>query len=191
MADVRATGTAVGDTMVWGAGTFVWYAMSDVVASRGLRGLLKTGIVAAAGAWVWVQVRREHDHGHDEAAVRDDDGGAGAGGSADASGSPDTTARIRALTSTVPVLDGERAGLRPEHLLGSLPWAPLALGAVVTAASIAGTVATERAIHRFGDRLGARGVAAPHTRIGVVAGLLTVAAGLVGDELERRTTQSP
>lgn len=194
MAEARPTGTAAGNAAVWGGGTFAWYAMSDVVPSRGLRAVLKTGIVAATGAWGWVQLQREHAHdheAHDDAAPLDGDAVLDSRDGTDTSGGPDTTARIRALTSTAPVLDGARVGLRPEDLLGSLPWSRVALAVALTAASIAGTVATERAIHRYGDRLGARGVTAPHTRIGLAAGLLAVASSLVADELERRATTSP
>lgn len=63
--------------------------------------------------------------------------------------------------------DGPRAG-RVAVALG--------VGGLVLAAGAAGILTGERALYRLGERLAARGVSHPHTRIGVAAGL--AAAGI-------------
>lgn len=43
------------------ASTFVWYAMPDVVRSRGARVLLKTVVAAAVGVWAGTIIREHGD----------------------------------------------------------------------------------------------------------------------------------
>lgn len=130
--DVR--GAAVADALVSGVVTFAWYAMPDVVASRGLRGLLKAGLLGGAVAY-----------GAARGFERSDDAGApGPGGG------------------------GPRDG-------GAVGAALVAVGAV--------TVATESALHRWGERLARRGVRAPHARVGLVAAVVAALAGAAGELL--------
>ena len=54
----------------------------------------------------------------------------------------------------------------------------LGAGALLVGAVLAGILAAEGAVYRYGLRLERRGVRLPHTRIGAVAGLATAAVSL-------------
>lgn len=167
----RTTGSgAAVEALVTGAVTVLWYAMPDVVRSRAVRASLKAGLLAAGGAYAWRQVRADVDE---------------AAGASDASPGPlsDELEQVRALTARPPVLDADVLGLDDAAPTARARWFPVvALGAV--AGVVGGTVAVERAIHRFGERLGQRGVTAPHTRIGAVAGAASVLLTLLSVRLE-------
>lgn len=161
------------DGVVTAGAVGVWYAMPDVVSSRPARGLLKLALLAGSAAHAVVAVRSARAAAADDGALADDDG---------------ALTRIRALTDRTPVLDATALGLEREAGGDGPRWpAPraLAVGTAVVAGSLAATVAVERGVHRFGEHLAARGVRAPHTRIGVVAALLTAAATVAGERMER------
>lgn len=157
-----------------GAATFVWYAMPDVVPSRAARGVVKTVLSGGLAAMSVAQVRRDKAEAAARTAISDD------GGALD---------RVRALTSTEPALDGSVIGrVNDPKPLCARPGL-LAVGAALVTVVVGGSLAAEWGIHRFGQRLGARGISWPHTRIGIVSGLaagaLAVGATALAEQAER------
>lgn len=65
-----------------------------------------------------------------------------------------------------------------ERLRNAKPGLVLCVGGVLLVAGVGLNIASERWIHRFGNRLASQGTLLPHTAIGLVAGSLTVLAGL-------------
>ncbi|MBX9244322.1 hypothetical protein ICW40_05810 [Actinotalea ferrariae] len=185
---------AVVEGVVSAAVVTLWYAMPDVVRSRRWRGVLKTGLLVAGGAYGAARGRAEDTAGRGRA-----EDTAGRGRAEDTAGrgaaeGVETSARerIEALTSTVPVLDAASAGLDAGPRRSRTR--TLALGAaaaVGVVATVAVTVAMERAIFRWGERRRARGVRAPHTTIGVVSGLVAGALGLASTWYERSLEGDP
>ncbi|WP_182112578.1 MULTISPECIES: hypothetical protein [unclassified Actinotalea] len=174
----RPSKGAVVEGVVAGTVAALWYALPDVVRSRGRRVVLKTALVAAGGAYGVALARRE----------RQEADGAADEATADTATTPEEAAlaRIRALTSTVPVLDAGAAGPPPPPDRTRV----LLIGAAVlagTVATVAGTVALERAIYRWGERRRARGVRLPHTQTGLVAGLLLGLSSLAAPASEARS----
>ncbi len=150
--------------------TGAWYAMPDVVRSRPLRTVLKLGIVAGSVAY-------------GVAAGRVADGPSGDAGAdpAPADGA-DALTRVRALTDRSVAFDAAALGLPGSaQTSGRGDLRRQAVGLGVGAAAVGLTVAGERGIHRYGERLAARGVRAPHTRVGAVIGLLTAAGTFFGE----------
>lgn len=70
-----------------------------------------------------------------------------------------------------------RSGVR-DRLRRTDPRVLIGVGTSLLIAGIGLNIATERWIHRFGDRLARKGTLLPHTAIGLVAGSLTVLTGL-------------
>lgn len=178
----RSAAAGAVETVVWSAMVASWYAMPDVIRSRAWRAALKVAIVGAAAGYSVVRYRADAAE-----AVADEADGPATGDASDGS-----FARVRTLTSGVPVLDAadldladddERAGT---DLVRAGGVAALATAGVI--GSIAGTVAAERGLFRLGERWRAGGVAGAHTRIGLVAGVVTAVLALAADELERRTS---
>ncbi|MGP5226192.1 hypothetical protein [Arthrobacter rhombi] len=156
LARAGASGVAVG----------LWYALPDYVDRRSPRVLAKLAILAAAGAMF---ARRQAPDSLPTAPLAE---GTTPG---HGSGHRDTAGQRRSADTT----EGTRARLKnlnPGLLIG--------LGATVLVAGIGANIVTERWIHRFGNRLARKGTLLPHTAIGLVAGSLTVLAGL--DELPDR-----
>ncbi len=152
-------GAAV-DAVVNGVVTGIWYSLPDVVESRRTRGWLKVALLLGGAA------RAVHTGQADDGGTADTvDGGAKAL-STEADLSP-----LVARMSTEPVIDAEALGLGgdPSNRAG---WVSMA-GVALAALSVVGTVAGERAVHRWGERLTARGVRGAHSRIGLVAGVVT------------------
>lgn len=147
---------AAGDAVLNGVLTGVWYALPDVVASRRARGWLKVAVILGGAA------RAGRTAAHADAA---DDGDGDV---------PMPEADLTALVArmaTEPVIDAESLGPggAPPNRARRLRVA----GVVLAALSVVGSVTGERAIHRWGERLTARGVRYAHTRIGLVAGGVT------------------
>ncbi len=178
----RDLGHRLPEALASGALTFAWYALPDAVASRRARGVAKAALFVPMAAIGVMAGRRDA-----AAEAADDAADPAAHG---------RLGRIRALTHTEPVLDlsaieadaGHDAGaVEGRRLAARIPSARqaalIAAGLAVVAVSAAGFVATERGVHRYGERLGARGVRLPHTRIGVVAGLASVGLSLATDQL--------
>ncbi len=155
-----------------GAAVALWYALPDYVDRRSPRVLAKLVILAAAGAFF---ARRQDPDSLPTALLAEGTTpgrGSGHQDTADQGHSADKTAGARARLKN----------LNPGLLIG--------LGATVLIAGVGANVATERWIHRFGNRLARKGTLLPHTAIGLVAGSLTVLAGL--DELpDRQRTGRP
>ena len=159
------------EALVSAAVTFAWYALPDAVGTRRGRAVAKAGLMVPVLAIASAQATRATV----EAAAHDEP-----------SRADDALARIRALTGTAPVLDASTISADGETD-GRLPSArqvALVTAGVAALAGIAvGTVAAERGIYRFGERLGSRGVGHPHARIGVVAGALMGALSLASAAL--------
>lgn len=151
---------AVVDAVVNGVVTGAWYALPDVVASRRARGVLKVALLLGGAA---------RSVPTDEA---DDGDSAGAGG--DGGKAPVTDPELSSLVarmSTEPVIGAEALGLGGEP--SNRARRATVIAVALATLSVVGTVAGERAIHRWGQRLTARGVRGAHTRIGLVAGAVT------------------
>ncbi len=140
---------------------FAWYAMPDAVRSRRVRGWLKAALLVPVALIGVAQARRA-------------DGEAGA--PSEFTAGDGTLARVRTLTSAEPVLDAGALGLADEGPGPARLAAAVGVGGLMLAAGGAGVLAGERALYRLGERLAARGVSHPHTRIGIAAGLAS--AGL-------------
>lgn len=150
----RTAVAALGRAGTSGVAVGLWYSLPDYVDRRRSRVLAKLAILAGAGA---VFARRQDS---DQGVVPPAESTTSEQASA-AQGRPaDQTA-------------GPRARLQRLN-----PGILIALGATVLIAGIGANVATERWIHRFGERLKANGTSHPHTAIGLVAGSLTVLASL-------------
>ncbi len=159
------------EAAVSGSLVSLWYAMPDVVRSRHLRGVLKAVLLLAGGAYGAAAARREQ--------------AAGAGRAVD---EPPALARIRTLTSTEPVLDAasiaDPATVPERSRARVLTRGAVALVGVIL--SVAGTVALERAVYRWGERRRARGSRGSHTMIGLVSGVVAALIPLAAAQVERR-----
>lgn len=158
----------VAEAVASSAITVAWYALPDAVSSRRARAGIKAALLAPLLGIGVVQLQRAKESipAPPEPSTDPDD---------------DTVRRIRALTSTAPVLGPSAAG--PNAGDGAVPGVGrravvVAAGVLLLTAVTAGTVAAERGIHHLGRRMAARGVRWPHTRIGIVAGLVMAATSL-------------
>lgn len=152
MGEQGRPGAAV-DAVVNGVLTGAWYALPDVVATRRARVALKAA-VAVAGVAATARARKPAD------GDTPDDTATG--------NAPDLTSLV-AHMSTEPVIDAQSpgpAGTAP----GRTPRRAKAVAVSLIVLTVVGSVAGERAVHRWGERLRARGVRYAHTRIGLVAG---------------------
>lgn len=139
-----------------GVSVALWYATPDFIHGRRPRALAKTAIVGGAA----VAFARGPARSSVQTLAGDQ-------------------AEEQQATPSAPTPSGTRDRLRktdPRLLIG--------VGSSLLIAGIVLNIATERWIHRFGDRLARKGTLLPHTAIGLVAGSLTVLAGL--DELPDR-----
>lgn len=159
---------AAADAAISGATMAAWYALPDVVGSRRARGWVKAGLLLAnVGVAVW-SARSDDDDDDSVSSGRDT-----ADAEVDLSG-------IAQLAAVAPVIDVDALGLttaepgRAARIRAT--GTALAAVTVLGALGVAGTVAAERAIFRWGERRAARGVCGAHTRTGVVAGVATGAA---------------
>ena len=161
---------AAADAAISGATMAAWYALPDVVGSRRARGWIKAGLLLAnVGVAVW-SARSDGDDDDDESVSSGRDT---TDAEVDLSG-------IAHLASVAPVIDADALGLNTAEpgRAARIRATGTALAAVTVlgALGVAGTVAAERAIFRWGERRAARGVRGAHTRTGVVAGVATGAA---------------
>ncbi|WP_413450097.1 hypothetical protein AA0Y32_05440 [Georgenia phoenicis] len=152
-------GAAV-DGVLNGVLTGLWYASPDVVASRRARGLLKVAVLVGGSAVH--AARGAKAAGSDPADAVD----------ADAPAPEADLSTLVARMRTEPVIDAQSLGLG-ETSPGRCPRKAKAIAVTLVVLTIVGTVAGERAIYRWGERLTARGVRHAHTRIGLVAGGVT------------------
>jgi len=151
------------DAVVNGVVTGIWYSLPDVVASRPVRGALKVAVLIGGSLSMAHAARATQADEADTADTVDD------GGSVPAT-EADLTA-VAALMATEPVIDADALGLGGGR--SARAGRIRVVGVVLAAASVVGAVVGERAIHRWGERLTTRGVRRAHTRIGLVAGLVT------------------
>ncbi|MBD7981777.1 hypothetical protein [Oerskovia merdavium] len=161
---------------VYGLVTAAWYTVPDLVERRSTRALLKTvcGVSGIAlllrtgdGREALEGVRRLRDAmrepGHDDAL---------AGTSASVAGA---TAPCEADSGDVP--DNTLHGLTPVEITPAGK-AAVATGAVVVlGVTTALAVVGEKVAYRWGERLRARGVRAPHARVGLVLGAAAAVLG--------------
>lgn len=159
MAEQGRRGAAV-DAVVNGVVTGAWYALPDVVASRRARAVLKVAVVVASMA------RTARPANPADADTRD--GSATANAPEPGTDLSTLVARMR----TEPVIDAQSLGLGASGPARS-PRKAKMIAVSLVALTAVGTVAGERAIYRWGERLTARGVRFAHTRIGLVAGGVT------------------
>lgn len=172
--DAATSGTVIG----------AWYSVPDVVASRRARAWIKAGLLLANGVVAGWATRVDDDNDDDANNSDNDDKGGNAGdpGAHHVDASADSENAIKSevdlsglaeLAVVAPVIDAEALGLSGERpgRATAVRVAALALAALATI----GSVAAERAIHRWGERRAARGVRGAHTRIGMAAGIATAA----------------
>ncbi|MEG3616236.1 hypothetical protein [Isoptericola haloaureus] len=167
--DRRRTRPDLGAVAVSGLATCAWYAVPDVVPGRGRRALVKTAVLLT-GITLGVAVTREGRQARSglRAAQRDDPASRH---DADApAGVPDEATDVPADDATA--------------VPPSVAVAVLGTGLVLTGVL---TVAGERWLYRRAEAMRARGVRAPHTRVGLVMG--GVAAALAA--LDPPLAQSP
>ncbi len=150
--------------------TLGWYAVPDVVRPRWGRALAKTA-VTLAGAVLTVRATAEGREARE--AVRSVREALRAGEtSGDATADDTGTTGTTGTTADEPDATGAAAD-------GSPPGVPpvlLALGgAGAVAVSVALALAGERWVYRRGERLRARGLRLPHTRVGIAMAVVAVA----------------
>lgn len=162
---------------VYGLVTAAWYTVPDLVERRSTRALLKTvcGVSGIAlllrteeGRQALEGVRRLRDTVREPG--RDDD--ARVGGPASVAGA---AAPGEGDSGEVP--DNTLHGLTPVEITPAGRTAVATGAVVVLGVTTALAVVGEKVAYRWGERLRARGVRAPHARVGLVLG---AAAGILG-----------
>ncbi len=154
----------------YGLMTAAWYTVPDLVERRGTRALLKTAC-GVAGAAVLLRtgegrqaidgVRKVRD------ALRDTEGSEVAAG----------TTTPWEQTSDEDVPDNTPYTLTPVEITPGGKVAIAVGTAVVLGATTAFAVVGEKGAYRWGERMRARGVRAPHLRVGLVLGAAAAALG--------------
>lgn len=154
---------------VYGLMTAAWYAVPDLVERRGTRALLKTacGVAGAAvllrtgeGRQAIDSVRKVRD------ALRDTEGTEVAAG---------TTALWEQAPDGVP--DNTPHSLTPVEITPGGKVTIAVGAAVVLGATTVLAVVGEKGAYRWGERMRARGVRAPHLRVGLVLGAAAAVLG--------------
>jgi hypothetical protein len=153
-----------------GLGITVWYALPDYTGSRPLRIVAKSAILATSAVYGSAVIRRQVGAAIDGAAPEQD------------SEQPPTGRPEAAASPGSPSRTSAKA-LHPVVF-------PIAAAAVLGGGA-AVTVGMERFVYRFGERLSSRGVHLPHSRIGLVLGVVSTAATLGADALSNRTRPAP
>ncbi|MGW6005411.1 hypothetical protein ACWFNS_01980 [Oerskovia enterophila] len=162
---------------VYGFVTAAWYTVPDLVERRGTRALLKTvcGVSGIAlllrtedGRDALEGVRRLRDAMREPR--HDDDTLVGAPASV-----AGATAPVEADSGDVP--DNTLHGLTPVEITPAGRTAVATGAVVVLGVTAALAVVGEKVAYRWGERLRARGVRAPHARVGLALGAV---AGILG-----------
>jgi len=183
----RVDATSVAIT---GLTTLAWYAVPDVVGPRWARAVAKAGVLAGGlglGLAVTAEGRsavdgmrevreevRDLRHAAGEAAEE------GRGGAEPADGPDDRDDNVLAADVA---LDG--ADPLPDPVVaGSVTAGAIALGVAVA-------VATEKLAYRRGERWRAQGRRLPHTRVGLILGVLAAAATALDPSAAARTGDEP
>ncbi|WP_426310697.1 hypothetical protein [Cellulosimicrobium sp. E-16] len=147
--------------------TVAWYAVPDVVRPRWARALAKTA-VGTAGVVLTLTSTAEGIEARDGVrALRDAARAAG----------PDHTEPAGAPADRPADAVGEDNAYVPDHDEATPVPPAVVAGGAVAGLALATTlvVAGEKWVYRRGERLRARGVRLPHTRVGLVLGALAVA----------------
>ncbi|MEL7977292.1 hypothetical protein AAG589_15630 [Isoptericola sp. F-RaC21] len=178
----------VRSVVITGLTTAAWYAVPDVVGPRWARALVKAGVLTgglAIGVAATTEgrsaargVREVRDELRD---LRDADGGASSGARAEGTppvGAPPVGERDdrerddRERDDNVLAADGALDGADP--LPGPAVAAVAAVGGLALGVSVA--VVFEKWAYRRGERWRAQGRRLPHTRVGLILGVLAAAA---------------
>ncbi|MGN7702894.1 hypothetical protein [Cellulosimicrobium sp. 22601] len=167
-ADPRAVAIA-------GLMTVAWYAVPDVVRPRWARALAKTAVATAGAVLTVTSTAEGRDAREGVRSLRDavrspDDAGdhvaAASTGTTGGPGAEPADGAAREDNTNVPERE-EPTPVPPGVVAAG------AIGGVALATTLA--VAGEKWVYRRGERLRARGVRLPHTRVGLVLGALAVA----------------
>lgn len=134
-----------------GLSVALWYSVPDFLHSKGPRAVAKAAVIGGAA----VALGRR-PAGPSKTVIS---GGEGSKAARPARGAP-----------TPPVASDRLRKTKPRLVFG--------VGGALLVAGIGLNIATERWINRFGSRLARQGALLPHTAIGLVAGSLTLLAGL-------------
>jgi len=171
-------GGAVAEAVIAGVFGVLWYGMPDVVRTRSARVPVKTALVAGCVAYAWW---RRDVPGEDPAVRQAADVGQG-GDVADTPSTPASTGSATGLSAVAsaiaagPAVSPADLGL-PVDADGRFAPRQARAGRIgLAVAAVALPVLFESALHRGAIHLGRRGVRAPHTRVGVVMGLLSAAS---------------
>ncbi|MBN0039251.1 hypothetical protein JN535_03560 [Cellulosimicrobium cellulans] len=150
--------------------TVAWYAVPDVVRPRWARALAKTAVGTAGVVLTLTSTAEGIEAREGVRALRDAAREAGATG-ADPDASPDRPA------DGAPGAAREDNTYVPDHDEATPAPPAVVVGGAVAGVALATTliVVGEKWVYRRGERLRARGVRLPHTRVGLVLGALAVA----------------
>lgn len=161
---------------VYGLATAAWYTVPDLVERRGTRALLKTAcgvaglavlLRTAEGRQAIDGVRKVRDAVRDAGSIPD---AVGVSGLSD--GIADDSA-----PSGPGAPDGTAADLTPVQIATAAKITIAAGAIVLVGATTALAVVGEKAAYRWGERMRARGVRAPHLRVGLVLGAASALLG--------------
>lgn len=162
----EASGTAPAPLLragIAGLTVALWYAAPDYLHRKGLRAAAKTAVLGgAAVVLAWGPARSSTPVAPD--------------------GEESTT---KQPAQGAPAWSGTGDRWR-----NTTPALVFGVGGTLLVAGIGLNIAIERWIHRWGNRLARQGTLLPHTAIGLVAGSLTVLAGL-DDSLARQPDDRP
>ncbi|MFF3064089.1 hypothetical protein ACFVQ3_05990 [Oerskovia sp. NPDC057915] len=152
----------------YGLMTAAWYTVPDLVERRGTRALLKTacGVVGAA---VLLQTSEGRQAIDGVRKVR------GALRGTEGTDLPGTSAPWEQTPDDVP--DNTLHDLTPVEIAPGGKVAIAVGAAVLLGATTAFAVVGEKGAYRWGERMRARGVRAPHLRVGLVLGAAAAALG--------------
>ncbi|GAA3221950.1 hypothetical protein [Oerskovia jenensis] len=164
--------------VVYGLTTAAWYTVPDIVRRRGTRALLKT---ACGVAGLAVLLRTDEGRQAIEAvrslrdAVRD--------ATSEIDGADRSPVWDDPVRDATQGLDIDEVPDDTVHSLTSIEISPAGKAVIVSGAAVVLGVTTmfavfgEKAAYRWGERMRARGVRAPHLRVGLTIGAATVLLG--------------
>ncbi|MHA7132763.1 hypothetical protein [Oerskovia turbata] len=153
--------------VVYGLTTAAWYTVPDIAQRRGTRALLKTACgIAGMAVLLRTDEGREAVEGLRSLKEKIRDGGV------DSAEEASIWAAENDEVPDNPVHDLTPVEISPAGKATIAAGAVVALG-ITTALAVAG----EKAAYRWGERMRARGVRAPHLRVGLAIGAATVLLG--------------
>lgn len=180
---------AVAEAVIAGVFGVLWYGMPDVVRTRAARVPVKAALIAGYVAYEWRRRDVRGDDPVDGVAVAD---GRQGGEPADTPSTPASTGSAPGLSAVAsaiaagPAVSPAGLGL-PVDMDGRFAPRQARAGRIGLGVAAVGLgVLFESALHRGAIHLGRRGVRAPHTRVGVVMGLVSAASIYAGDAISER-----